>query len=99
MVLVRVKLVLVKTGNGGKEPTPNPSQEGNNPCRPVTRINKMKIPIQSSLQSLTRDFLDFYNICVIVRLSAHDEVCEIVRLRLTTESVVSSFGCFDKGIE
>src|SRR3990172_13128460 len=29
-------------------PTPNPSQEGNNPCRPVTRINKMKLPIQSS---------------------------------------------------
>ena len=34
--------------NGGKEPTPNPSQEGNNPCHPVTRSNKMKIPIQSS---------------------------------------------------
>ena len=58
-------------------PTPSPSQEGNNPCRPVTRINKMKIPIQSSLQPLTRDFLDFYNICAIVRLSAHDEVCGI----------------------
>ena len=23
------------------------------------------------------DFLDFYNICAIVRLSAHDEVCGI----------------------
>ena len=39
-------LVLVKTGNGGKEPTPNPSQEGNNPCHPATRLNKMEIPIQ-----------------------------------------------------
>ena len=30
-----------------REPTPNPYQEGNNPCHPVTRMNKMKIPIQS----------------------------------------------------
>src|SRR3990172_10386719 len=29
-----------------REPTPNPSQEGNNPCHPLTRMNKMKIPIQ-----------------------------------------------------
>ena len=28
-----------------KEPTPNPSLEGNNPCHPVTRLNKMKIPV------------------------------------------------------
>ena len=33
-----------ENGEWGKEPTPNPSQEGNNPCRPVTRINKMKHP-------------------------------------------------------
>ena len=42
-----------------KRPTPNPSQEGNNPCHPVTRINKMKIPIQPS-RGLSHEEVDAY---------------------------------------
>jgi len=56
-ILVLVKLVLVKTGNGGKEPTPNPSQEGNNPCHPVTRLNKMKFMKKIKGRNLPRHLL------------------------------------------